>query len=177
MKNIIIAFALFFATSATSFASDKIVLQFATTLSSDDQGTVWGVVRVLENETMTIEKWIYNWSTRFVPLYLGTVTTVLKPLVAERLVSNIVRLSDADIVSTRSDVVCMMMLMPGPSRALSIATGYDYNTRKFSGDLRIVETNSGCWDFEHTSPKYEHDRILAATVMGALEILSIELSN
>jgi hypothetical protein len=71
----------------------------------------------------------------------------------------------------------MMMPMPAPNRALSIATGYDYNTRTFTGALRVIETNSGCWDFEHTSPKYEHDRNLAASVMGALEILSIELAN
>lgn len=91
--------------------------------------------------------------------------------------SNIARLSEVNVVETRYDVVCMMMAMPGPSRALSVATGYDYNSRKFSGDLRVIETNSGCWQHEHTSPKYEQERLLAATVMGALKILSTEIAN
>ena len=104
---------------------------------------------------------------------LATVRQPLAKEVFEALKYQIQNLSTAEIETTHSMFVCMMMPTAGAARSLLIARGYDYETQSYNGVLEVVLTQTGCWNPTHSAPKGEYEKIEARSVVSALEVLGL----
>lgn len=159
-----------------------VLAQFAIPMGSpgDDvveNGSIWGILKVKTDGTLSVDKYLYSRSNGFSPAFLGNVSIALNSSVQQKIKWDIIALSNAEVKTTYSQIVCMMMPMPGPNSALLIRAGYDYQSEEFSGVLRTVESNTGCWAHSHTSLKNEYDRQTSASLMAALNILALQLAN
>jgi hypothetical protein len=79
-------------------------------------------------------------------------------------------LSNADIEEHHAQVVCMMM-MPASQSDLSVSTAEE---GIFTGDIRLVLTEQGCWNSHKVFPTEEYIRGYANLLKGVLEVLVYE---
>ncbi|MCB9254476.1 MAG: hypothetical protein H6617_07315 [Bdellovibrionaceae bacterium] len=82
-----------------------------------------------------------------------------------------IQLSNAKLDIRRQDIVCMMIAPPGPSEDLSVRSGYDREIG-FTGELRQVQTQRGCWAHLHVTPEQEHLKLIAYQLIGQLNALT-----
>lgn len=186
MKQIFLALTLLFSGTAaaeTGLSFDKdVIAQYAVNLSSWDvdqheQGMTWGIVKVKNNGALTVDKWLYTWDYGSTPEFKGTVAVELNPVAAQIILQNIISLNDAKTKTTYSEYVCMMMPAPGPNPALFVRGGYNYQSQAFSGKIRVLESNTGCWAHSRTSLEHDYDRKTAGQLMGQLQILAVQFAK
>lgn len=188
MKALCLTLAMFVSGTAAArtpiqpIEDSGVIAQYAVHMDTrndglNENGSVYGVLKVKTDGTLSVDKYLYTWSNGFSPEFLGNVSISLHATVQQRIKWDIIALSNAKVKVTHSDVVCMMMPMPGPNTALLVRAGYTYDTESFTGALRTVETNTGCWASSHTSLENEYDRQTAASLMSALNILALQLAN
>ncbi len=186
MKSMIVSiFASVILMSATvakaeSVIANEIIAQIAVPMPVESdfrfqQGTTHAVIKLQNDGSIKVEKWFYEWSRISTSKFQGSETIVLKDSVARMIRENVIALSNAEIKTTYSDVVCMMMPLAGPSPSLYIKSGYDHSSGAFGGDLRVVESNTGCWAHEHINLVNEYDVRTAATITASLQVLAFQL--
>ena len=90
------------------------------------------------------------------------------------LLPNLQTLADAEVVTTFSPIVCMMMALPGADRNLLVATKYDNGTGVFSGPERLVLSAEGCYLSHHTAPKEAYAIEAAKMLRNSLQLLSLQ---
>lgn len=99
----------------------------------------------------------------------------LNNLVFEQIKTQVVSISNAPIKRVQAEIVCMMM--PGPAQAndhLSVARGYDWNSRSFLGDLELVMGPQGCWVRNPVFPANERAAGQARALKASIKLLTLE---
>ena len=180
MKIVTMALALAFssisamAAPAEQNGPAKVIAQLAINLSETGQvGSTHGIIKVLDNQSVVLEKWSYAGADPR-PTFIGTTKIQTSAKLATTLRSKIISLSDAKTKVIFSEIVCMMMPPLGPNPALFVASGYNYETNTFAGDLRVVASNTGCWDPSKTSLVNDWDITTAGSLEGALEAIALQ---
>jgi hypothetical protein len=89
---------------------------------------------------------------------------------------DIIRLANAPITKSYSEVVCMMM--PGPAQSndhLSVRRVYDRGQKKFWGDMELVFGPRGCWIAFKVSPEAQIDKEVANNLKAQVRALALDL--
>ena len=96
----------------------------------------------------------------------------------EFLRNELLSLSDAEITSYYSDIVCMIAVSPAQMvDHLSVATKWDWRAKQFLGELRTVMGPEGCWVQHHITPKVEWQMNQARGLKKMLQFLALDLAG
>ena len=99
----------------------------------------------------------------------------LNNYVFDHMKHDIIRLANAPIKKSISQIVCMMM--PGPAQSndhLSVRRVYDRGQKKFWGEMELVYGPRGCWIANKVFPEAEIDRTIANTLKAKIKTLALE---
>lgn len=89
--------------------------------------------------------------------------------------SDVLMLAQAEIVTSFSPVVCMMMPLPSMTNDfLEINREFRYDAPEFGRDLLLVDGPKGCWNAQKTYPKEEYQREAASLLKRSLKVLSLK---
>ncbi|MCB0365027.1 MAG: hypothetical protein H6624_11845 [Bdellovibrionaceae bacterium] len=92
--------------------------------------------------------------------------------------NELLSLSDAEIQSSYSDIVCMIAVSPAQMiDHLSVATNWDWQKNQFLGELRTVMGPQGCWVHHHIAPKVEWQMNQARGLKKMLQLLALDLAG
>lgn len=161
-----------------SIQQAQVLAEYAINLpqTADSNAQDYGILTLKSDRTLTVQKVRYAWGQNGVQT-LGTKKVTLSKAAMDAVVFRMIaNLSTAEVKTTHQDFVCMMIPMPGPSKALKIRRGYDYQTQTFAGALEAVNDNTGCWSHTHVNFANEWDQQTADALETALEVLALQLA-
>jgi hypothetical protein len=147
-------------------------------VKADEEGHNYGILTLKSDRSLTVQKVHYDFgaigqSPETISVKKITVGKAVMDLILQRMLTS---LSTAELKQTHQDVVCMMMPLAGPSRALKVRRDYDYETETFKGELVTVNDNTGCWSPFHTTLANEWEQTLADQLEITLNALALQLA-
>ena len=87
-------------------------------------------------------------------------------------ISNLTRqLANAQVKTTHSNMVCMMMIASGASSDLKVSS---IEGRYFSGRLHLALSEEGCWLNHHTQPLNQDTYVAARKIKMLLDQISLD---
>lgn len=92
--------------------------------------------------------------------------------------NELLSLSDAEIETYESEVVCMIAVSPAQmTDHLSVASGWDWQKKTFTGESRLVLGPEGCWVRSHTFPKSEWKANAARGLKKLLKFMALDIGG
>jgi len=173
----VVAIAAVVSFTAKADINDQVLARYAIAESYTDEGQVYGLASVRADGVLTVNHYQYTWSSGIQGTFIGSDEITLAPAVMQRLTSMIQQLANAETERHVSEIVCMMMPMPGPSRALFVRRGYEWQTESYTGELEEVLSNSGCWDPIRITLKHQYNLASAHALMSAIEMITLQVLN
>jgi hypothetical protein len=165
------------ATPAAAMDGSGTLATFGFAVSQADAHPTVAKVALQDDGRLVIEKSIRdaaNQSDESLVRVISTTAQLSAPTM-ELLKDKIVMLSAAEINTSVSQFVCMMMPPFGSDqRILQVRRDFDWQTQSFKGALQVVDNNAGCWAVTHIAPKQDYANIAAKELESELEVLSIE---
>ncbi len=95
----------------------------------------------------------------------------LTDAVADKLLGNAMFLGNIETVTNNKIIVCMMLKVP--SLADLRVAAYDYDTEKYSSDLQLILTDSGCSIHHTVVPKEFYHQTAAESLRAQMVILAL----
>ena len=176
MKRMLLIALLF---SSQVFAAEIANYRFGIEDYSNGEHTVHTMaVSLDEDQTMKV---VLNQGRRTNSVFFvstGEEETFQKPLnnfVFKQIIHDVIRLANAPIEKSLSEIVCMMM--PGLAKSndhLSVKRVYDRGTKTFHGEMELVYGPRGCWVPNKVAPKASYDKELANGLKEKLKTLALE---
>ncbi|MEZ4751266.1 MAG: hypothetical protein R3B54_11790 [Bdellovibrionota bacterium] len=167
MKNMVFSFLVLVGFSTSIFG--QTIAQMPVKLSHDR----YAIASLDDNQELVISTQLIQDANLFQEdvITQETVRVSLPDALYTKMLFETIQLSNAKLNIRRQDIVCMMIAPPGPSEDLSIRADYDREIG-FTGELRQVLTQRGCWAHIHVSPEQEHLKFVAYQLVGQLNALT-----
>jgi hypothetical protein len=173
-------FTLILFSTSSVLGSELATYRFAIQKFNGTQNVVHQMVVSLDDEAQL--KVVLNKAIQGRSVFFDSVGTEqvfekeVNSFVFDHLIHDIIRLANAPVKKTVSEIVCMMM--PGPAQSndhLSVRRVYDRGQKKFWGELEVIYSPSGCWIANKVFPEAQIDRNQANSLKAKLKTLALEM--
>ena len=169
------ALATLFVGLAGPAQASEIIAKYTIDAGADAQHPALADLALDADGRLSVQKTAYDLS-QGEPLATSeqTVTTELDPVTLQTVLRQVTMLSGTEVETTHATVLCMMLPAFGQGRhVLQVRSGYDWETKGFTGDLVTIDNNAGCWQSLHIQPKDDADRTTAKVLEGELQVIAL----